>query len=146
MVEDGPEPCGAAHAASWNAETAQARRRVERRPESDEESEGKCEENAVALLDSGPLVDPLPVVEHPVPLCRRVEPMQRLSSGGAGLREPRVAFERIRQIRSVGRAGTLVLDQLLLSRKRHLCEEFVQAGNVRLNAGIPKFGRVEGIA
>src|SRR5207247_4092813 len=126
-------------------QAAQARRRVESRPESQEHPERKSEENPVMHGNATGPIDSHPVIEHPGPAFRRVQPMQGLARSGAGLRNPRVTFDRIRKVRSVGWPGVLILNQFALQGKRHAFEEIAQAGKLGADAGGPEFVRVKRI-
>ena len=78
------------------------------------------------------------------------QPTQRLATGGAGLREPTVRRQRVREVRAVGRMLEMILCQHRLSGERYSCAEFFEirqiAGESRLSEErlIERIGRRDG--
>ena len=89
--------------------------------------------------------DSVPVVEHPLPAFRRIQPVHWLAGGGAGPAEPGVAIQAIGQIGAVGRVTALVLDQLRLLGKGHGGPEGIQGWNLCRQPRLPELGAIEAI-
>src|ERR1044071_440531 len=96
--------------------------------------------------DAGDLEDFFPALHHPFPTFRRVDPAQRSSAGSAGLMEPRVAFDGIRQVCAKGRIRPLVLHKLSFRCERETRGEVRQARDVERNSERVKLAGIEFIA
>ena len=86
-----------------------------------------------------------PVVEHPLPAFRRIQPVHGLAGSGAGPAEPGVAVQSVGQIGAVGRVTALILDQFRLLGEGHGGPEGVQGRNLRRKPRLPELGPVEAI-
>ena len=72
---------GVATAYSRDAMGAQLTAGFECRPETQERTEGKRKENAIARANMGSAVHRFPTLEHPLPAAVGVEPSQRFARG-----------------------------------------------------------------
>ena len=113
------QPLDTAHAARGNGAEAELLRRIKRRPEAEERSEGKCEEYRVTRARPGAAPDRLPVFEEPLPALGVVEPDDGSAARAAGLVETRVGLFRKCEGRAVGRVRGLVAGELVLRGERH---------------------------
>ena len=141
----------AAHAAAGQAEAAVPPRRVEGRPEAEERPEREREEEPIARPHAGHAINGRPVVEHPGPAFRRVEPAQRSAGRAGSLAQAAVALDRVGERRAVGRMLRLVGQQLRLGGERQPGEVgrrdhagWIDAGRREL-AGVEAVGR-QGLA
>ncbi len=146
VVADRPQTGEAAESAAGQAATAHLAGRLERRPKAEERPEGEGEVQGVGRRDFGGGKNLLPIVEHPLPALRRVEPTQRRSAGGAGLREAVVGGQRKGKICAVRRMGLLVGGDLFLPREGHVAEEVVQRADLARQARFLEAGGVKSIA
>ena len=126
------QPRHAGHPAAGEDETAQPLRGLERRPKPEERPEAEREEDAVCRRGARLAVDGLPVVQHPRPALRRVEPAQRAAGAAAGLMAARVTLQWEGQVCAIRRMCELVGHQFRLRREGAVRAELSEARHARV--------------
>src|SRR5439155_18823183 len=127
-------------------QTAHASPCLKRSPKAQKGCEGKGNENVVAGRDAGSLEDSDPVVDHPVPAFRSVQPTQGLPRRSTRLTEAVVAMQWVRQVGAIRWVITLILNQLFLLCKGHASRKLFETRESGYELGRSKFGRVKRIA
>ena len=145
MGEDGPQSCRAAQAAAGDAQRAERLAGFERQPEADEWPERKRKKNPVVATHAGGAKNIAPIVDHPLPAFRRVEPAQRCATGAAGLVDARVAPGRESQVASVGRVGGVIGGEFRLGRERAVCTKLSERRNGVVDLRLAKPGFVKSV-
>ena len=145
VFQNGSQPGQAAHSPAGNAEAAPLRGRFEGGPKSQKGTEGKCKKDPVTGGNARRRKDAVPVVEHPLPAFRGIQPVHRLAGGGAGSAEPGVAVQAVGQVGPVGRVTPLILHQLRFLGEGHGRPEGIQGWNLCRQSRLPELGAIEAI-
>ena len=143
--EDGPQPRCTAQTAAGDAQRAERFAGLERQPKTDEWPERKCKKYPIVAAHAGGAKNVAPVVDHPLPAFRRVEPAQRRAAGAAGLVDARVAPERESQVAAVGRVGGVIGGEFRLGRERAVRAKHIERRNGVVDPRLAKLGFVKGV-
>ena len=146
IFQNGSQAGQAAHSPSGNAKAPPSCSGLEGGPEPQKGTERKSKKQPVPRGDPSCLEDSVPIVEHPLPAFRRIQPVHWLASGGAGAAEPGVAVQVVGQIGAVGRVTALILDQFRLLGEGHGRPKGIQGWNLRRQSRLFQPGGIEGIA
>src|SRR5213593_1449271 len=121
-IEDSAHPLFGRLAAARNDHGAETLSRFEGCPETDKWPKREGDVDSVRLADASAFGNLVPAVEPPIPTFFRIQPVNWFAGSPRCLMDADVLVDWICQIRTERRMLRLIINQLLLRRKRKLRE------------------------